>query len=77
MKEDTLGRRATEIEEQEKKIIELERIRETLDLKINTAERTGELNKKQLNEKIQSLNEILAHEKVNLETWVSRFEKEQ
>ena len=52
MKEDTLGRRATEIEEQEKKIIELERIRETLDLKINSAERTGELNKKQLNEKI-------------------------
>lgn len=76
MKEDTLGRRSTEIEELDRKIIELERIKETLDLKVNTAERSGELNKKQLNEKIQSLNEIITHEKQGREEWIIRFEQE-
>lgn len=77
MKEDTIGRRGTEIDDLDKKITELDRLRDTLELKISTVERTAELNKKQLTEKIQSLNEILAHEKETRESWISRFEKEQ
>jgi len=46
MKEDTIGRRGTEIDDLDKKITELDRLRDTLELKISTVERTAELNKK-------------------------------
>ena len=46
IKEDTLGKRANEIEELDKKVIDLERTLEALEIKKNGVERQSELSKK-------------------------------
>ena len=77
VKEDSLGKKATEIEELDKRVIDLERAQEALDIKKQGIERQLELSKKQATEKIASLNEIIAGEKETREMWIERYEKEQ
>ena len=77
LKEDTLQKRSVEIEEQDKKIIDLERNFESVEIKKNSIERAFELAKKQLNEKITNLNEVITSEKENRDMWIERYEKEQ
>jgi len=50
---------------------------ETLDTKRQTLERQFEVTRKQLNEKISNLNEIINGEKETREMWIDRYEKEQ
>lgn len=77
VKEDSLGKKATEIEELDKRVIDLERAQEALDIKKQGIERQLELSKKQAAEKIASLNEIISGEKETREMWIERYEKEQ
>ena len=58
-------------------MIELERVNETLEIKKTGLERQYELTKKQLNEKINNLTEVLNGEKETREMWIDRYEKEQ
>ena len=53
------------------------RANETLDTKRQTLERQFEVTRKQLNEKISNLNEIINGEKETREMWIDRYEKEQ
>lgn len=77
MKDETLNKRAEEIEILDRKVLDLERANETIEVKKQGIERQAELIKKQLNEKIASLNEIVAGEKETREMWIERFETEQ
>lgn len=76
-KEEILTKRALDIEELDKKVIELERANEALEIKKAGVERQYDLTKKQLNEKIQNLNDVLGTEKETREQWIERYEKEQ
>ena len=76
-KEEQLNKRLAEIEDMDKKIIELERNNETLEIKKAGIERQYELTKKQLNEKVQNLTDVLNSEKETREMWIERYEKEQ
>ena len=58
-------------------MIELERANENIEVKKAAIERQFEITKKQLQEKIQSLQDVLASEKETREQWIERFEKEQ
>jgi len=75
-KDELLGKRATEIDELDRKTIELERSNEALEIKKAGIERSYELTKKQLNEKIVNLNDVLSSEKETREMWIERYEKE-
>lgn len=76
-KDDILSKRAAEIEELDRRLIELERQNEALEIKKAGVERSYELTKKQLNEKISALNDVLTSEKETREMWIERYEKEQ
>lgn len=76
-KEEVLSKRSQEIEELDKRVIELERANEGLEIKKAGIERQYELTKKQLNEKVQNLNDVLSSEKETREMWIERYEKEQ
>ena len=76
MKDEMLSKRQVELDEHDRRINELERSMEALEIKKQGVERTLELTKKQLNEKIVNLNEIIAGEKETREMWVERYEKE-
>jgi hypothetical protein len=75
-KDDLLFKKQTEIDELDKKQVELERQVENLEIKKSGVERQFELTKKQLNEKIQNLNEIISGEKETRDMWIERYEKE-
>jgi chromosome segregation ATPase len=77
MKDDALVRKQNEIEELDKRIIDIERQNEALDIKKQSIERQFELTKKQLNEKVNNLNEIISNEKETRDQWIERYEKEQ
>ena len=76
-KEDTLAQRSKEIEELDKKVLDLERNYESLDIKKNSIERAAQTQKKQLDDQIAALKESLETEKVQRETWIEKYEKEQ
>lgn len=76
-KEEINTKRVEEIEELDRRVIELERQNEALEIKKSGIDRQFELTKKQLNEKIANLNEVLGTEKETRETWIERYEKEQ
>lgn len=69
-------KKATEIEELDKKNLDLERSNEVAEIRREGIERTASLTKKQLTEKIQTLNEMLLAEKETREMWIDRYEKE-
>ena len=71
-----LGQRSAEIEELAKKVMGLEKTNETIDIKRQGVERQFELAKKQLNEKIANLNEVITGEKETRDMWIERYEKE-
>lgn len=77
MKEEILQKRQTEIEDLDKRVIDLERQLEAAEIKRQGLERSADLKQKQQAEKISSLNELLAAEKETRESWIQRFEKEQ
>ncbi len=60
----------------DKKVIELERSLETIEIKRQGLERTLELTKKQMGDKITSLNDVIIAEKETRDMWIERFEKE-
>lgn len=76
LKEETLEKRVLDIDELEKKMLELERTKEAIDIKRQGVERAFDMAKKQLNEKIQSLNEVISGEKETRDMWIERYEKE-
>jgi len=70
-------KRQAEIEEMDRKVIDLERQLEALEIKKQGIERAAELTKKQLNDKITSLGEVVAAEKETRDMWMERFEGSQ
>ena len=54
----------------------MQRANETLEVKKQSIERASELAKKQTNDKIYSLNEVIAGEKDTRDMWIARYEKE-
>ena len=60
----------------DKKVIELERSLESIEIKRQGLERTLELTKKQMGDKITSLNDVIIAEKETRDMWIERFEKE-
>lgn len=76
LKEDTLGKKGGELEELDKKVLELERQVESLQIKYESEKKSAELIKKQAAEKTASLNEMLVAEKETRDGWIERYEKE-
>ncbi len=60
----------------DRKSLELERALETVEIKKQSLERQLELVKKQSEDKIKSLNEIIHAEKETRDMWIDRYEKE-
>jgi len=77
LKEETLNKRNGEIEDLDKKVIDWQRSCETLEVKKQGVERQFETAKKQLNDKITNLNEVINSEKDQRDMWIERYEKEQ
>lgn len=61
----------------DKKCIDMERKFELEGVKRNGVERQAELQKKQLDEKIHGLKEMLNAEKETRDMWIERYTKEQ
>ena len=76
-KDDQLHKRALEIEDLDRRVIDLERTNENLEVKKGAIERQFEITKKQQSEKIQSLTDVLQSEKETRDMWIERYEKEQ
>ena len=74
---ETLSRKTAEQDDLDKRLIDLQRTHEALDTKKQGIERQFELSKKQLNEKIGNLNDIIDGEKTTRDMWIERYEKEQ
>lgn len=70
-------RKNADYDELDKRLGEKLRENESLDTKRQTLERQFEVTRKQLNEKISNLNEIINGEKETREMWIERYEKEQ
>ena len=77
LRDETLEKRAQEIEELDKKVIDLERNCETIEIKKQGVERQFDLAKKQLNERIQNLQDVITGDKETRDMWIERYEKEQ
>lgn len=75
-KDDDLSKRHAEIDELDKKVINLERNNENLEIRRSGMERQFELTKKQLNERVNNLNEIINGERETRDMWIERYEKE-
>lgn len=64
------------MDDSERKLIETERRAENLEIKKSGLERQFELTKKQLNERVSNLNEIINGERETRDMWIDRYEKE-
>jgi len=76
IKEEAILKQQGEIEDLDKKCIDLERNIESTEIKKQGLERQFDLQKKQLNEKIASMNDQITNEKEARDMWIERFEKE-
>lgn len=76
LKEDSLAKKTQEIEDLDKRCLDLMRSNDATETKKQAIERQFELTKKQLNERISNLNEIMNGEKETREMWIERFDKE-
>lgn len=76
LKDEALGKKGGELEDLDKKVLELERQVEALQIKFEGEKKSGELLKKQSAEKQASLNEMLTAEKEARDGWIERYEKE-
>ena len=77
LKDDLLDKRQQEIEELDKRNQEQANAMIVLETSKAGIQQTLELNKTQLNERIKSLNEVIANEKETRELWIQRYEDEQ
>ena len=64
------------MDDAEKKIVALTRSCESLEIKKAGIERVFEQTKRQLNEKLSNLNDMLTSEKETRDMWIERYEKE-
>lgn len=76
MKNETIEKKQTEIDELDRKILDTDRRNENLEIKKTGLERQFELTKKQLNERVANLNEIINGERETRDMWIGRYEKE-
>lgn len=76
LKDDLLDKRQQELEERDKKVAELENAQITTEAQKLGVEKAFELSKNQLNDRIKSLNEVIANEKETRELWIQRYEDE-
>lgn len=76
IKEESILKQQGEIEDLDRKVIDLERNIESIEIKKQGLERQFDLQKKQLNEKIASMNDQITNEKETRDMWIERFEKE-
>lgn len=76
LKEESIVKRQQELEDMDRKVIDLERNLESMDIKRQTVERAFELHKKQQADKITALNEVIQAEKETRDMWIERYEKE-
>ena len=60
----------------DRKVIELERNLEQVEIKKASMERQFELSRKQFTDQIASLNDIIKQEKDTRDQWIERYEKE-
>ena len=65
-----LDKRQTEIEDLDKKLTEQLNVSTTLEAQKMGVEKAFELAKTQLNDRIKSLNEVIANEKETRELWI-------
>ena len=77
LKDESLEKRQGEIEELDKRVNELVNLQATLEAQKMGVEKAFELSKTQLNDRIKSLNEVIANEKETRELWIQRYEDEQ
>ena len=66
-----------ELEKFQKRLQEVERQNDTLEIKKKSIDKQSEIQRKQLLDKILSLNELVSAEKDTREMWINRYEKEQ
>lgn len=71
-----IERHAVEIDRLNKKIQDLDRTIENLEIKRVAFEKQTEIQKKELTEKISSLQDIIKAEKTTRESWIDRYKKE-
>ena len=76
-KDELLKSKIQEIDDLDKKVIDLQKEKDTIETKKTGLEKISEQMKKQKDEKIQNLQEIISGEKDNREMWIDRYEKEQ
>ena len=77
LRDDLLEKRQQEIESLDKQINDLNSDKATLEAAKMGVEKNFELTKTQLNDRIKSLNEVIANEKETRELWIARYEDEQ
>lgn len=77
MRDEALDKRQVEINDLEKQVQELTRQNGDIEIKKQGIERQFEMAKKQLNERISNLNEVINGEKETRDLWIDRYEKEQ
>jgi hypothetical protein len=77
IKEETISRRMAEVDQLEKEKIDRDRELENMAIKREGAEKQNALQKQQLKEKVDNLNEIIESEKETRQMWIERYEKEQ
>ena len=75
-KDDQIAKKQVEIDDIDKRLLDLEREKETLEIKKSGLERQFEQTKKGLNEKIDGLTQILDSEKETRTMWIERYEQE-
>ena len=61
----------------QKRLSDVERQNDSLEIKKKSLDKQSEIQRKQLLDKIQSLNELVSAEKDTREMWINRYEKEQ
>jgi hypothetical protein len=76
IKEETISRRMAEVDQLEKEKIDRDRELENMAIKREGAEKQNALQKQQLKEKVDNLNEIIESEKETRQMWIERYEKE-
>ena len=77
LKEDNLNKRQGQIEDLDRKVLDLERALEAADIKRQGIVNASEQQKKQQNERITGLVEQLQQAKDDIKFWTDKFQKEQ
>jgi chromosome segregation ATPase len=75
-KEQHIERLKKEIEKTGKRLAEVERQSDILEIKKKSVDKQSEIQRKQLLEKIKNLEELVSSEKDSREMWINRYETE-